>query len=393
MSSNVRKIAVVTSTRADYGLLKWIIAEISKAQDLRLQLVVSGTHLMDAYGSTVKEIMDDGFNEIHKVEFDLGGDDHRSMAHSIGAAVFAFTEKFYQLKPDMVLVLGDRFEILGAAIAAYTLKIPVAHIHGGETTSGALDEGFRHAVTKLSSLHFVAAQTYANRVIQLGEAPDRVICSGAPGIEGLHKVSVKHLSEVAKIVGLPLEEGKFLVVAYHPETGSDDDGLAAFGMLLLELHRVLSDFSVLFSMPNADSGGFRIRAAINDFVSANPNRTASFDSLGHSGFTSLVKHSFCLVGNSSSGVIEAPAIGTPSINIGNRQAGRLLAKTVISYHPGRDSFSNMIELAGSFQAVDFLSPPYGDGHGVATLIVDKLRSVNIESLLSKKFYDLPGPNP
>lgn len=383
-----RKICIVTGSRAEYGLLKWLIKEIHADPDLQLQLCVTGTHFLQSYGFTVNEIIDDGFTDFRKVQVLVDGDDHSAMSKSIGLGVISFTDVFAESQPDMVVVLGDRFEIMAATLSAYTLRIPIAHIHGGETTGGALDEGYRHSITKLSSLHFVTAEAHKQRVIQMGERSERVFCVGAPGVEAIQKGKRLSIQELSKKIGIQLAKEKYFVVAYHPETAGDNDGIAEFQMILSSLAKISSDYVIVFSKSNADAGGRKIGSLIEEFVANRPTTSTAFASLGHDGFVSLLSASKFLLGNSSSGIIEAPALKIPTINVGNRQEGRLKGASVIDCVADEKSLFAAIKSAEAMLSSAFDNPPYGDGVGVAGKIVKVLKQTKLEGLNHKIFNDL-----
>jgi GDP/UDP-N,N'-diacetylbacillosamine 2-epimerase (hydrolysing) len=387
MGKEKRKISVVTGSRAEYGLLRLIIREIADDPDLTLQLIVTGTHLSSAFGSTVNEIIADGYQDFAEVPLDLRGDDHRSMSVALGQGVAAYTHTLAELRPDMMVVLGDRFEIFAAVIAAYTLQIPVVHLHGGEVTRGALDDGYRHSMTKLSSLHFVAAEPYRRRVIQMGEQPSSVFCVGAPGVEGVHRISRLSLAQLSERIGLPLSAQKYIVVAYHPETATNSDLDRECSAIMQALMKVIPDYDLLLSQSNADAGGRRISAIFDEFVKGYPNHARTFSSLGHVAFVSLLSHSKMLVGNSSSGIIEAPAIRIPTVNIGRRQEGRLFGPSILTCAADATSIIEAIRQAETLPAEVFEEPVYGTGLGLARTVVNTLKSVDISRLLPKKFFD------
>jgi GDP/UDP-N,N'-diacetylbacillosamine 2-epimerase (hydrolysing) len=389
MGNTRRKICVVTGSRADYGLLRHTIAAIRSSYYLELQLLVTGSHLSSDFGLTVSEIEEDGHKDYRVARILSNGDDRLSMAKSIGLAVSVITEVLSELAPDIVLVLGDRFEILAACVSAYTLGFPVAHIHGGEVTGGALDEGYRHAITKLSGLHFVAAEDYRRRVIQMGESPERVFVVGAPGLETIHKTTFLDPRELSISLKFPIEVGNYFVIAYHPETSSPNLGVDNFKSLLEALQHFLPNFKVLLSKSNADAGGRTIGAIIDDYVSSRPTVASTFTSLGHLGFLSLIKHCAAFIGNSSSGIIEAPALRVPTINIGRRQEGRLLASSIVSVTSVKSKIHDAIHAALQPSPDKYKSMPYGSGENVSKAIAETLININISTIKTKIFHDLP----
>lgn len=384
-----RKICVVTGTRADYGLLTPLVSEIVADSALELMLVVTGTHLSKNFGMTVNAIEADGFPISARVDILTSGDDAPAVCTTIGTAVTKLAETFADLDPDMVVVLGDRYEILAAVTAAMISRIPIAHIHGGELTEGAFDDAIRHSITKMSHIHFVAAEPYRRRVIQMGESPDRVFIVGAPGLENLRKTDLIDIPSLEASLGLNLTPPVFLAT-YHPATleGSDTDrGIDA----LLSALEQFPKATIIFTGVNADPGRERIATAIQAFVDQNPGRTAVFDSVGQQRYLSLMNNAALVIGNSSSGIIEAPAIGTATVNIGSRQTGRLRASSIVDCEGSPTAIAEAIStaLGEEFQhALDRTSHPYGDGF-VGSRIVEILKTVNLDGILVKKFHDIP----
>lgn len=381
-----RKIAVVTGTRAEYGLLYWLMKEIQGDSDLQLQLIVTGAHLSPEFGSTWKEIEADGFLIDAKVEMLLSSDTPVAVAKSVGLGTIGFADALDRLKPDIMVMLGDRYEILSAVSAAAMLRIPVAHLHGGESTEGAIDEAIRHAVTKMSHLHFTAAEPYRRRVVQMGESPDRVFCLGAPGLEYLRRFTPLSRSELERDLEIPLSS-PLLLVTYHPVTleGSPE---GAFKELLRALDK-LPDARIVFTMPNADAEGRVLISLIQEYVSKHAVRAKAFVSLGQRRYLSLMKICDAVVGNSSSGLTEAPACGKPTVNIGDRQKGRLKADSVIDCAEDRDSIAKAIELALTptfAERAKSTTSLYGFGD-VAEKIVKVLKTCDLNGILKKKFQD------
>jgi len=385
----MRKIAVITGTRAEYGLLYWVIKEIHKAPELELQLIVTGMHLLPEYGLTVREIEKDGFPIAERVRMLLSSDNEIAIATSMGQGMIGFAKAYERLKPDIVLVLGDRFEISAAVSAAVPFNIPVAHIHGGESTEGVIDELFRHAITKMSSIHFTSTPKYAERIIQMGEQPERVFCFGAPGLDSIHKLKLLEKQELANELKLPVER-QWGVLTYHPVTHENNSGRNHVETLL----NVVEGFSELYwilTLPNADTGSRAIIKVVEKFVHNNSGMACLFSSLGQLRYLSLLKNAAIMVGNSSSGLIEAPSLELPVVNIGDRQKGRIRAANVIDV-PVCDQ--NEIETAlNKAVSKDFkesikgLKNPYGEGH-TSEKIVEILRTVSLSNLSKKEFCEL-----
>tara|TARA_Y100000588_G_scaffold309480_1_gene334518 strand:+ start:2767 stop:3930 length:1164 start_codon:yes stop_codon:yes gene_type:complete len=383
----VKKICVVTGSRADYGLLRWIMEDIKKSNKLKLQLVVTGMHLSPEFGYTYREIESDQFHIDKKLEILISSDTPNGVTKSMGLAMISFADAIEELDPDLVLLLGDRFEIFCAASAAMVACVPIAHLHGGEVTEGAIDESIRHSITKMSNLHFVATETYRNRVIQLGEHPDNVFHVGSVGVDGLLKLNLLNRSELEGVLGFPLG-GKNLLVTFHPVTRDKKSSIQQMEELLAALSN-LSDTQLIFTMPNADVDGRTLSGRISDFVENNSNACV-FSSLGQLRYLSCVKHVDGVVGNSSSGIIEVPALKKGTVNIGNRQHGRVKAKSVIDCEPTRESIYQAIQVLYSDQfkrKLDNLHNPYGVG-GASQLVVQTLESLPLKPSVKKSFYDL-----
>jgi UDP-hydrolysing UDP-N-acetyl-D-glucosamine 2-epimerase len=392
MSTGPRRICVVTGSRADYGLLRWLMEDIRADPSLRLQVLATGAHLSPRFGLTVKTIEADGFLVDERVVLDLDSDHPLAISRSMGAALSGIAEALDRLAPEILVVLGDRTEILAAAAAALSFRIPVAHIHGGELSAGAIDDAIRHAVTKLSHLHFVAAEPYRARVVQLGEEPDRVWTVGAVGLDALRRLSLLSRAGLEQQLGfLPGE--RFLVVTCHPATLSAPDPAAATEALLAALDE-FPDLRILFTQANADAGGSRIDALVGDYCARHPERARRFDTLGQLRYLSALRWAEAVVGNSSSGLIEAPALRTPTVNVGDRQRGRLQAASVIQCSEERSQISGAIRraLSAEFRAtLAQVRPPYGDGDASRT-IKEHLARVPLEGLALKVFQDSPqGP--
>lgn len=383
-----RRICIVTGTRAEYGLLRSVIQGVADADDCLLQIVATGAHLSPEFGSTYREIEMDGHTIDERIEILLSSDTPTGVSKAMGLGMIGFADTFVRLRPDIVVVLGDRFEILAAATAALVAGIPIAHIHGGETTEGAYDEAIRHSVTKMAHLHFVAAAPYRDRVIQLGEAPDRVFLVGGLGIDAIKQLDLLDRTGLETALDFRLGERNLLITFHPPTLDADDAGLQmqalldALGMLDPSTH-------LIFTMPNADSGSRELRAMVDAFV-ANRSNARAFVSLGQYRYLSCMRHMDGVVGNSSSGIIEAASFRVGVINIGDRQRGRLRDGNVIDCAPEAhaigDSLNRLFSDAFRAGLVDIRNP-YGEG-GASDAIVDVLRRHDLGGLLKKKFHDI-----
>lgn len=384
-----RKICIVTGSRAEYGLLRELIRAVQQTDGLQLQLLATGMHLSPEFGLTYREIEDDGFHLDAKVEMLLSADTATGVAKSMGLGLIGLGEAFERLKPDLIVLLGDRFEIFAAAAAALVAGIPVAHLHGGETTEGAFDESLRHSITKMSHLHFVAAADYRQRVIQLGEQPDRVFEVGGLGIDAIMRLPL--LDRPALEAALDFQLGpRNLLVTFHPVTLEPDESVQQTAELLAALDS-LQDTHLIFTMPNADNGSRAMARMIDDFVLGHP-RARAYTSLGQLRYLSCLKQVDGVVGNSSSGLIEAPSMGKGTVNIGDRQRGRLKATSVIDCAPTRgDILAAVATLydAGFQHQLSGIVNPYGQG-GAAEKIVRVLQHHRLDGIQMKTFHDL-GP--
>jgi UDP-hydrolysing UDP-N-acetyl-D-glucosamine 2-epimerase len=386
--SGRRRICVVSGTRADYGLLHWLMRDLRDDHAVELQLAVTGMHLSPEFGLTYRVAEADGFEIAAKVEMLLSGDTPVAVAKSMGLATIGFGEAFDRLQPDLLVVLGDRFEILAAAQAAMLARIPIAHIHGGEATEGAIDDAIRHALTKMAHLHFTAAEPYRQRVIQLGEHPDRVFNVGAPGLDNICRFTLLTREKLECELGISSGRPLF-AVTYHPVTLQNQDPSVPMAELLSALDRFPSAVMVLTGA-NADPRGRIINEMIDDFVARRPGRAVAARSLGPLRYLSLLRHADCVIGNSSSGILEAPAIGKPTVNIGNRQNGRLRAASVIDAEEETDKIEAAIRqaLTSEFQAATARClTPFGDGHA-SERISKVLVSHPLDNLIHKRFFDL-----
>lgn len=384
------KVCVVTGTRAEYSLLSSLMKALRDDVGFELQIVATGMHLSPEFGLTVDRISADGLNVDRKVEMLLSSDTPTGIAKSTGLGMIGFADVFAELSPDLVVVLGDRFEILAAVTAALYARIPIAHIHGGETTLGAFDEGIRHAITKMSHLHFVAADEYRKRVVQLGEDPARVFNVGGLGVDSMQQMMLLDQTSLSELVGMNIGD-RCLLVTFHPVTLEDATAESQFEELLKSLEAVKSDCQIVFTMPNADTDGRRLIAMTEDFVARHPNQMRAVTSLGQPGYWSMLSRAAVVVGNSSSGLLEAPTYGVPTVNIGDRQTGRLKAASVLDCAPCATEIAAAIEKAMSSEFRDTCASvisPYGSG-GATRKIVEILRGFKPDQQIVKKsFYDV-----
>ena len=385
-----RKICVITGGRAEYGLLRWLMQGIRDDPDLDLQLLVTGMHLSPTFGSTYLDIERDGFQIDAKVPVLTELDTPVGVARSMGLGLAGFAQAFADLKPDVIVVLGDRYEIFSAVAAALVARIPVAHLHGGELTEGAFDDALRHAITKMSHLHFVAAQPYRQRVIQLGEAPETVFLVGGLGVDSMLRVPLLSRSELEQALGFHFGK-RTVLVTFHPATLSAASPGEQMAELLVALD-AMSDSHFIFTLPNADNGGQEITAQIDNFVARN-RRAKAYAALGQQRYFSCLAHCDMVVGNSSSGLTEAPSFKKPTVNIGDRQRGRLKATSVIDCEPTTASISAALDRACSvdfIQSVGAAINPYGQG-GAADKVLATLKAHPLGSLIPKVFFDWSMP--
>lgn len=386
--TNARTIAVVTGSRADYGLQYWLIRALHEAPELTLQLIVTGSHLGTLFGNTVDQIRTDGFPIAATVPMIAGDDSAWAMARSTGEGVIGMADVFRRLRPDLVVVPGDRFEILAAAQTAMLMSVPVAHLHGGEVTEGAVDESIRHAVSKMSSIHFVSAAPYRQRLIRMGEDPARVHVVGAPGLDHLTRTPLPPRDELLGSVGLDASK-PFLLVTYHPATRGHASPLDALQQLINALDR-FPDHQLLITKANADAGGRAINEALDAYAAAHRPRAALVASLGTPRYLSAVTHASALVGNSSSALIEAPATGTPTVNIGPRQQGRLRAASVVDCDEQADAIAAALTRVlgpGFREQAAATEPPYGRPGDAAARMLSVLRGIDLDELRIKRFHD------
>ncbi len=386
--ANKRKIAVVTGTRAEYGLLYWLMSEIKDDPELELQIIVTGMHLSPEFGLTYKYIEQDGFRIDAKVEMLMASDTAVGIAKSMGLGLIGFADTFAILSPDVVVLLGDRFETLTVAQAALVHRIPLAHIHGGELSEGALDDSIRHAVTKMSSLHFVAAESYQKRVIQLGENPKAVFNTGSPGLERITRNKLLSREEWEDKTKIEFGNLNFLIT-YHPETLDINETSKTLKALFAALDH-FPESKLIFTKANADEAGRYINFQIDEYVARNKDRAVSVVTLGDLNYLSALQFVDIVIGNSSSGLIEVPYFKKPTINIGNRQSNRLKASSVIDCKGETDAITGAINKALSmeFKVVLESTVSLYTQDSTANKIKTIIKNVDLNDVLKKRFYDL-----
>jgi UDP-N-acetylglucosamine 2-epimerase (non-hydrolysing)/GDP/UDP-N,N'-diacetylbacillosamine 2-epimerase (hydrolysing) len=388
---NKRKICVVTTSRADYGLLYWLMKEIQDDSDLKLQIIAAGMHLEPKFGLTYKIIEKNGLRINAKVNMSMTDDTEIGVAKSIGIGCEIFANAFSKLKPDIIVLLGDRFELISAAISALIAKIPIAHIHGGETSQGAIDEAIRHSITKMSAIHFACTEVYKKRIIQLGENPRFVFNYGAPGLDNIKKLKLLCKNDLQKELDFEFN-GEIAIITYHPVTLEKDDSRNQIVIILNVLKSF--EFKAIFTMANADIGGSKINEEIQKFCKKNPKKYKFFSNLGQVNYLSCLKNFDLMIGNSSSGIVESISFKIPVVNIGDRQKGRIKAENVIDVKCSKTEIKKAIQLALSKYFKDKIKninnpyDKYNDGK-VSYRIKEKLKRIRInENLIKKKFYDI-----
>lgn len=379
----MKNLAVVTGTRAEFGLLQPLLEKIAADPDTNLQLVVTGMHLSPEFGMTVNEVRDAGYEIAEEIEMLLSSDTGVGTAKSVGLATIGFADALHRLRPDWLVVLGDRFEVLAAATAALLVGVPIAHIHGGERTEGAIDESIRHSVTKLAQLHFVSTSEYRKRVIQLGERPDTVFHVGAIGLDRIDHRSLASRTEIASSLGLD-QSRRWCTVTYHPATTEPDAIQSRVGALIGAM-RLEPEWQFVITKANADQGGRLVNRLLADFVSGVENAFL-FDSLGSHRYLSCVHHSDVVLGNSSSAIIEAPQLGTPSVDVGDRQRGRVRGDSVTHCSETSEEIRAALRLAGvrKHSGKKFGNPYYVGG--AAEVVFGALKTK--KAIRAKPFYDL-----
>ena len=381
-----RKICVVTGTRAEYGLLYWLMKKIESDKELQLQLIVTGMHLSPEFGLTYQEIEKD-FKIDKKIEMLLSSDTSVGISKSMGLAQISFSESYENLQPNLIVVLGDRYEIFSAVSAAMIARIPIAHLHGGEATEGSIDESIRHSITKMSHLHFVATKEYKNRVIQLGEQPDRVFNVGGLGIDNINKLKLLSRKSFEQAINFSLGE-KNILVTFHPVTLESSTAGIQFKELLGALDD-LQDTNIIFTKANSDTDGRIINRMIDDYVT-NHDNTISFTSMGQLNYLSALQFVDAVVGNSSSGLLEAPSFKIATINVGDRQSGRIQAESVINCDPNIESIALSIKkiYTTSFQKKLLNTVNPYEQKNSSEKILQIIENFNITNIIKKKFHDI-----
>ena len=382
-----RKICVVTGSRAEYGLLYWVIKEVEADQDLELQLIATGSHLSSEFGLTYKEIEKD-FKIDKKIDMHLSSDTSEGISKSMGIAQASFSKAYKKLKPDIVVVLGDRYEIFSAVSSAMISRIPIAHLHGGEATEGVIDEAIRHSITKMSHLHFTAAKEYSKKVIQLGEEPNKVFNVGGAGIENIKRLKLLKKKDFEKSINFKLNI-KNILVTYHPVTLEDKTSKKSFQELLDTIDE-LKNTNIIFTKANSDMDGKVINQMIDQYTKKNLEKSIGVTSLGQLNYLSALQYIDFIIGNSSSGLLEAPSFKTGTINIGDRQNGRLKAKSVVDCLPNKKSMKRAIKKIYSNKFQNILKDvknPYDNGCA-SKKITKVLKKVKLDKILKKKFFDI-----
>lgn len=378
-------ISVVTGSRADYGLLYPVMRAIQADGALALQVIATGMHLAPAFGTTSTVIEQDGFAIDAKVEMLLSGDTPTAVTKSLGLGIVGMADVLERLRPDLMLVLGDRFEILAAAAAATIARIPIAHIGGGDTTLGAFDESIRHSITKMAHLHFVTNAASAARVVQMGEDPTHVFHVGSPGIDCIRMTRLFDRNELRSRLGIDFRR-RNLLITFHPVTLEEDCGLKQFEQLMQALDRLGGEFGLIFTRPNADPAGLKLIKRLDQFVAGHDNARA-YASLGQEGYLSVMAQADAVVGNSSSGFYEAPTFKRPFVNVGERQEGRIAAASVLTCRPIAEEIYSTIQSALSLDCTHAVNP-YGDGHATERMMAVLRRGWNREELLKKRFHEV-----
>lgn len=385
----MRKICIFTGTRAEYGIMSRLFRLIEDDPELELQIIATNMHLSPEFGLTYKEIETDGFRINKKVEMLLSSDTANGTVKSMGLATIGFADALEDLKPDLAVILGDRYEMLAAAEACLIYKVPIAHLHGGEITEGAYDDAIRHCITKLSHLHFTATDEYRNRVIQLGERPERVFWAGSLGVDNVRNEQIMSLSELESSLHFPLGE-KFLLVTFHPVTMETSTAADQCDDLLQALREINEEYQLLFTLPNSDTDGRVIINKVKDYVAKNSDKAFAITSLGKKRYYSALKYTTAVVGNSSSGLIEAPTFNIPTLNIGNRQQGRTRGETVIDVPATTDGMREGLKKALSEEFIakcKNATNPYEKANTLET-IYNTIKTYPLDCLTKKSFYDI-----
>jgi len=385
----MRKICVISGTRAEYGLLYWVMKSIEKQPELNLQLIVTGMHLSSEFGLTYKQIEQDGFVIDKKLEILVSSDTSVGISKSMGLGMITFSEAFNELKPDIVLVLGDRFEIFSAVSAAMIARIPIAHCHGGEATEGLIDESIRHSITKMSHIHFCSTNDYKKRIIQLGESPKSVQNVGALGIENINKLTLLSKKDFEDSISFKLDKEFNFLVTFHPVTLENSTASEQVSQVLEALD-TMNNCKIIFTKSNSDTDGRIINNTIEQYVLKNPEKSVCFSSLGQLRYLSALQYVDCVIGNSSSGLIEVPSFKKATVNIGDRQRGRIMGESVIQCLPKKNEIIKAIKKAISINFKNGVllnsTNPYGEGNS-SELIVNTLKNIELTNILKKRFHD------
>lgn len=389
----MKNVCVLTATRAEYGLLKNVILKLREEPAFRVSVIVTGMHLERAFGETYREIEEDGIPITAKIPVLSEKDGAVGMSETMAEALAKFGHFFAENRQDLLVVLGDRYETMAVCIAAMNAQIPIVHIHGGEVTEGAIDDAIRHSISKMSFLHFTSTEAYRRRVIQLGEHPDRVFCVGALGVENIFSQKLLARSELEKSIGFSLGE-KYCLVTFHPVTLDDGEGIGQTEELLRAMDE-MPMYRYLITKANADAGGRAINERLEVYVRTRQDKVYLTESLGMIRYLSAMKYCSMVIGNSSSGILEAPVMGVPTVNIGDRQRGRIQADSILNCQPSCGEIKEAMGLAGTEEIRERIrkqSQPYGDGN-TSGRIVDRIRKCLMEEGagkidLKKSFYDV-----
>lgn len=386
----MRKICVITGTRAEYGLLYWVMKAIEQDKEIQLQLIVTGMHLSTEFGLTYKQIEKDGFLIDKKIEILLSSDSPTGISKSMGLAMISFSEAFEELQPDLILVLGDRFEIFSAVSSAMIGRIPTAHCHGGEATEGLVDESIRHSITKMSHIHFCSTEDYKRRIIQLGESPKSVYNVGALGIENINKLKLLSREDFEDSISFKLDKKYNFLVTFHPVTLEKSTAGEQIDQLLEAIDNT-DDCNIIFTKSNSDTDGRIINKRIDEYVKNNSDTSVCFTSLGQLRYLSALQYVDCVIGNSSSGLIEVPSFKTATINIGDRQRGRIFGDSVIYCDSNTEDIKKAIKKSISIDfkenILSVAKNPYGKGNS-SDVIVEVLKKIELKGILKKQFHDL-----
>ena len=384
-----RKICFFTGTRAEYGIMSRLMRMVKNSQNIEIQIVATTMHLSPEFGLTYKEIESDGFTINKKVEMLLSSDSANGTLKSMGLAVIGFADALEDLKPDLAVILGDRYEMLAAAQSCLIYKIPVAHLYGGEITEGAYDDSIRHAITKLSCLHFTSTEEYRKRIIQMGESPERVFYVGSLGVDNIRTESTMSLAELERSLDFNLG-GKFLLITFHPVTMEHSTAATQCDALLKSLEEVNADYQLLFTLPNSDTEGRVIASKVKEYVLAHPDRSLAVDSLGKTRYYTALKYASAVVGNSSSGLIEAPSFGMPTLNIGDRQKGRAHGESVVDVAATYQDIKAGLQkvLSDDFRQIATVAKNPYEKENTLRNIYDVITNYPLDNIVKKHFYDI-----